>query len=199
MAARAVVLISGGGSNLADLLHRIDAAPQSPIEVVAVGSDRPASGLDHARARAIPTFVSSLSDYAHRDRWGDALAETIASFEPDVVILSGFMKLLPPTVVERFSPRLINTHPAYLPEFPGAHAVEDQMAAGVSQAGASVIVVDNGVDTGPILARARVAVEAGDTVESLHERIKIVERQLLWDVLHEGQLLSNDQMGEETQ
>lgn len=191
------MLISGGGSNLADLLLRIDSAGQPPLEVIAVGADRPASGLDHARRRNIPTFVTELGDFADRNQWGEALAETISSFHPDIVILSGFMKLLPATVVERFSPRLINTHPAYLPEFPGAHAVEEQVAAGVSQAGASVIVVDNGVDTGPILARQRVPVEAGDTVDSLHERIKVVERQLLWDVLHDEKFFADARMGGE--
>lgn len=195
MTARAVALISGGGSNLADLFTRLEATPSAPVEIVAVGSDRPAEGLSHAETRSIPTFVVSLADFADRSAWGAALADRIESYAPDVVILSGFMKLLPPVVVERFSPRLINTHPAYLPEFPGAHAVRDQIAAGVSQAGASVIVVDNGVDTGPILARERVAVEPGDTEESLHSRIKHVERQLLWEVLSDPHLLTRASVG----
>ena len=191
MTARAVVLISGGGSNLADFLQRLDHTTQPPVEVVAVGSDRKAAGLDHARNRGIPTFVAPLGDYPSRDSWGDALGDTMASYSPDLVILSGFMKLLPAGVVTAFSPRIINTHPAYLPEFPGAHAVVDQINAGVTQAGASVIVVDSGVDTGPILARARVPVEPGDTVDSLHERIKVVERQLLWDVVNDPALWSD--------
>ena len=191
-----MVLISGGGSNLADLFTRLEATELPPVDIVAVGSDRLAEGLSHASTRSIPSFVVSLGDFADREAWGLALAERIASFSPDVVILSGFMKLLPPVVVERFSPQLINTHPAYLPEFPGAHAVADQIAAGVDQAGASVIVVDNGVDTGPILARERVAVEPGDTEQSLHDRIKQVERQLLWEVLNDPAVLAGDSGGE---
>ena len=191
-----MVLISGGGSNLADLFTRLEAADSPPVDIVAVGSDRQAEGLSHATNRSVPSFVVSLGDFADREAWGLALAERIGSFSPDLVILSGFMKLLPPVVVERFSPQLINTHPAYLPEFPGAHAVADQIAAGVDQAGASVIVVDNGVDTGPILARQRVAVEPGDTEQSLHDRIKQVERQLLWEVLNDPAVLAGHSGGE---
>ena len=191
-----MVLISGGGSNLADLFTRLEATELPPVDIVAVGSDRLAEGLSHASTRSIPSFVVSLGDFADRDAWGLTDTVRIASFSPDVVILSGFMKLLPPVVVERFSPQLINTHPAYLPEFPGAHAVADQIAAGVEQAGASVIVVDNGVDTGPILARERVAVGPGDTEQSLHDRIKQVERQLLWEVLNDPAVLAGDSGGE---
>jgi len=182
---RVVVLISGTGSNLGDLLSRCEARANPPVEVVAVGADRDATGLSHAIPRGIPTFVVSPLGFSSRDQWGVALGDEVAAYSPDLVVLSGFMRLVPPGFVARFSQHLINTHPAYLPEFPGAHAVEDQIAAGVNQAGASVITVDDGVDTGPILAQQRVAVEPHDTVESLHDRIKHVERELLWQVLRE--------------
>lgn len=112
-----------------------------------------------------------------------ALGDVLESYTPDLIILSGFMRLLPPSLVARFTPRIINTHPAFLPEFPGAHGVRDALAAGVRETGASVIVVDDGVDTGEILAQERVPVLPEDDEESLHERVKIVERRLLLDVL----------------
>ena len=183
MALRTVVIISGGGSNLADLLHRIDSEPHAGVEVVAVGADREASGLEHARQRDIPTFVTAFASHSSRESWGDQLIADIDRFQPDLVVLSGLMRLVPDRVVARYTPALINTHPAYLPEFPGAHAVADQIAAGVSEAGASVIVVDQGIDTGPILAQERVPVRPDDTIETLHSRIKEAERHLLWPVL----------------
>ena len=173
-----VVLISGGGSNLRDLLEASQDA-EFPARVIAVGADRDAEGFAHAEEFGIPTFSVALSAFPDRDSWGDALLEQIQVWQPDLVVLSGFMKLLPPRVVEALSPQLINTHPAYLPEFPGAHGVRDAIAAGVSESGASVIVVDNGVDSGPIIAQERVPVLPGDTEHDLHDRIKIVERRLL--------------------
>jgi phosphoribosylglycinamide formyltransferase 1 len=173
-----VVLISGGGSNLRALLEASEDA-QFPARVVAVGADRDADGFTHAEQFGIPTFSVALSNFADRDEWGDALLAEIDIWAPDLVILSGFMKLLPPRVVAALTPRLINTHPAYLPEFPGAHAVRDAIEAGVAQTGASVILVDNGVDSGPIVSQRRVRVEPRDTEASLHERIKPVERELL--------------------
>jgi phosphoribosylglycinamide formyltransferase 1 len=173
-----VVLISGGGSNLRALLEASHDA-EFPARVVAVGADRPADGLAHAEEFGIPSFSVALSSFADRDAWGDELLSQVQSWNPDLVVLSGFMKLLPPRVVEALSPRLINTHPANLPEFPGAHGVRDALAAGVSETGASVIVVDNGVDSGPIISQRRVPVLPGDTEHDLHDRIKIVERELL--------------------
>ena len=173
-----VVLISGGGSNLRALLEASEDA-EFPARVVAVGADRDADGFEHAEHFGVPTFSVALSNFADRDSWGDALLEQVRVWQPDLVVLSGFMKLLPPRVVAALSPNLINTHPAYLPEFPGAHAVRDALAAGVTETGASVIVVDNGVDSGPIIAQERVPVLADDTEASLHERIKPVERRLL--------------------
>jgi phosphoribosylglycinamide formyltransferase-1 len=173
-----VVLISGGGSNLRTLLEASEDA-EFPARVVAVGADRDADGFLHAEEFGIPTFSCALSAFPDRESWGDALLEQIRIWQPDLVVLSGFMKLLPPRVVDALSPMLINTHPAYLPEFPGAHGVRDALAAGVTQTGASVIVVDNGVDSGPIISQQRVPVLPGDTEAELHDRIKLVERELL--------------------
>ena len=173
-----VVLISGGGSNLRALLEASEDA-EFPARVVAVGADRDADGFEHAEEFGIPTFSCALSAFDDRDSWGDALLEQIQVWSPDLVVLSGFMKLLPPRVVAALSPALINTHPAYLPEFPGAHGVRDAIAAGVDQTGASVIIVDNGVDSGPIISQERIPVLPGDTEHTLHDRIKVVERDLL--------------------
>lgn len=179
---RVVVLISGGGSNLRALLEA-SAHADYPAHVVAVGADREADGLAHAEAFGIPSFTVPYSSYPSREAWGDELLTTIREWAPDLVVLSGLMRLLPPAVVDAFTPRIINTHPAYLPEFPGAHGVRDALAAGVEQTGASVIVVDAGVDSGPILAQERIPVLPGDTEHSLHERIKPVERRLLIDTV----------------
>lgn len=173
-----VVLISGGGSNLRALLEASEDA-EFPARVVAVGADRDADGFEHAEEFAIPTFSVAMTNFPDRGAWGDSILEQVLAWSPDLVVLSGFMKLLPPRVVAALSPNLINTHPAYLPEFPGAHAVRDALAAGATETGASVIVVDNGVDSGPIISQERVAVLPGDTEERLHERIKPVERRLL--------------------
>ena len=176
------VLISGTGSNLRALLEAA-AEPGFPARIIVVGADREASGLAHAEAFGIPSFTVPFSSFDSREAWGNELAAQLDVWAPDLVVLSGLMRLLPPAVVARYAPRILNTHPAYLPEFPGAHGVRDALAAGVTQTGASVIVVDDGVDTGPILAQERVPVEAGDTEASLHERIKPVERRLLIDVV----------------
>lgn len=172
------MLISGGGSNLRALLEASEDA-EFPARVVAIGADRDADGLALGEEFGIPTFTVPFSSHASRDAWGDELLAQIQQWQPDLVVLSGLMRLLPARVVEALSPHLINTHPAYLPEFPGAHGVRDALAAGVTQTGASLIVVDNGVDAGPIIAQERVPVLPGDTEASLHERIKPVERRLL--------------------
>lgn len=173
-----VVLISGGGSNLRSLLEAAQDA-EYPARIVAIGADRDAEGLEHAEDFGIPTFLVPYLSYPDRESWGDALLENIAVWNADLVVLSGFMRLLPVRVVDALAPNLINTHPAYLPEFPGAHGVRDAIAAGVTETGASVIIVDNGVDSGPIIAQERVPVRPGDTESALHDRIKIVERRLL--------------------
>jgi phosphoribosylglycinamide formyltransferase-1 len=176
--ARVVVLLSGTGSLCAALLDATD-DPAYPAEVVAVGSDRPAAGLDHAARRGLPTFVCAVTDHADRAAWDRALAAEIDAHEPDLVVSAGFMKIVGPAVLDAFGGRLINTHPALLPAFPGAHAVRDALAAGASVTGATVHVVDPGVDTGPVLAQREVAVLPGDDEARLHERIKDVERELL--------------------
>jgi phosphoribosylglycinamide formyltransferase 1 len=173
-----VVLISGGGSNLRALLEVCEDA-EFPARVVAVGADRDADGFAHAEEFGIPTFSAALSNFVDRDSWGESMLDQIRLWTPDLVILSGFMKLFPHAVVDALSPTLLNTHPAYLPEFPGAHPVRDALAAGVSETGASVIIVDNGIDSGPIISQRRVAIEPDDTEQGLHERIKVVERELL--------------------
>jgi phosphoribosylglycinamide formyltransferase-1 len=177
-----VVLISGGGTGLRALLEASEDA-EFPARVVAVGADRPADGFAHAEEFGVPTFSAALSSYPDRESWGDAMLEQIQQWQPDLVVLSGFMKLFPARVVNALSPNLINTHPAYLPEFPGAHGVRDALAAGVTETGASVIIVDSGMDSGPVIAQERVPVLPGDTEASLHERIKPVERRLLERVI----------------
>jgi phosphoribosylglycinamide formyltransferase-1 len=176
--ARIVVLLSGTGSLCAALLAATD-DPAYPAQVVAVGSDREAPGLEHARRRGLPTFVRALGDHPDRAAWDRALADAIAAHRPDLVVSAGFMKIVGPAVLAAFGGRLINTHPALLPAFPGAHAVRDALAAGVDVTGATVHLVDAGVDTGPVLAQREVAVVPGDDEASLHERIKTVERELL--------------------
>ena len=179
---RLVVLISGGGSNLRALLEASEDA-QFPARVVAIGADRDADGLLHGEDYGIPTFVVPFGAFPTREAWGDELLAQVRQWDADLVILSGFMRLLPPAVVGALTPNLLNTHPAYLPEFPGAHGVRDALAAGVPQTGASVIVVDAGVVTGPIVAQTRVPVLPDDTESRLHDRIKLVERDLLVQVV----------------
>jgi phosphoribosylglycinamide formyltransferase-1 len=179
---RLVVLISGGGSNLRALLEASEDA-EFPARVVAIGADRDADGLAHGEEYGIPTFVVPFGAFDTREAWGDELLAQVRQWDADLVILSGFMRLLPSGVVSALAPNLLNTHPAYLPEFPGAHGVRDALAAGVSETGASVIVVDDGVDSGPIVAQRRVPVLPGDTESRLHDRIKLVERELLVQVV----------------
>ncbi len=176
------VLISGTGSNLRALLDATS-DPSFPARVIVVGADRQADGFAHAEHYGIPTFMVPFEEFESREAWGDELLAHLDVWQPDLVVLSGMMRLLPASVVAAWAPRLINTHPAYLPEFPGAHGVRDALRAGATQTGASVIVVDDGVDTGPILAQERIPVEIGDTEHTLHERIKPVERRLLIDVV----------------
>jgi phosphoribosylglycinamide formyltransferase-1 len=179
-----VVLISGGGSNLKAL---IDATqnPLYPVRILAVGADNPADGLEHAELYGIPTFVVSPSSFGNRDEWAATLLQNIKHFEPDLIVLAGFMRILPPSFVAAVSPRMINTHPSLLPLFPGAHAVHDAMVAGATETGVTIHIVDEGVDTGPHLAQAVVPVLAEDSETDLHERIKAVERQLLVKVVQD--------------
>lgn len=182
-AARLVVLVSGGGSNLAALLAA-HADPAYGARVVGVVTDNPAAGaLDLARDAGVPSAVVAPADFADRAAWDDAVAQAAAVFSPDWVVAAGFMRILGAPYLARFGGRTINTHPALLPSFPGAHGVRDALAYGVKVTGCTVHVVDAGVDTGPIIAQTPVPVEAGDDVETLHERIKVAERALLVDVV----------------
>ena len=183
MPVRLVVLISGSGTLLQSLIDECT-DPAYGARIVAVGADREGiAGLDRARAARIPIFVCRLGEYADRAAWNRALAEQVAAYEPDWVISAGFMKILGPGFLARFGGRMLNTHPALLPSFPGAHAVREALAHGVKVTGCTLFTVDEGVDTGPILAQQAVDVHAGDSEESLHERIKVVERQMLIDVI----------------
>jgi phosphoribosylglycinamide formyltransferase-1 len=179
-----VVLISGAGSNLRALLDACE-SPLFPAKVRAVGADNPATGLEHAELFGVPTFVVDPSRFESREAWAEALLSNVKHFDPDLVVLAGFMRILPANFVQAMSPNLINTHPSLLPAFPGAHAVRDALSAGVKTTGVTVHVVDEGVDTGPQLAQREVQVEDNDTEAALHERIKVVERELLVDVVRQ--------------
>lgn len=124
-----------------------------------------------------------MADHPDRAAWDLALAEATAEHAPDLVVSAGFMKILGSQFLSRFQGRTVNTHPALLPAFPGAHAVPDALAYGVKVTGCTVHLVDAGTDTGPVLAQEPVAVLDGDDEDTLHERIKTVERKLLVDVL----------------
>ncbi|MGZ4507892.1 MAG: phosphoribosylglycinamide formyltransferase [Blastococcus sp.] len=187
--ARVAVLLSGTGSLCAALLDACE-RPGYPATVVAVGSDRDAPGLEHARRRGLPTFVCALAAHPDRAAWDRALAAELVAHAPDLVVSAGFMKLVGPAVLEAFAGRLINTHPALLPAFPGAHAVRDALAAGVPVTGATVHVVDAGLDTGPVLAQRQVPVRPDDDEARLHERIKDVERELLVETV--AQLVTDE-------
>lgn len=179
--ARLVVLASGTGSLLASLLKA--AVDDYPARVVAVGTDRDCAALQIAEAASVPTFTVPLRVYPDRAAWDAAITEATAEHTPDLVVSAGFMKILGPEFLSRFPGRVVNTHPALLPAFPGAHAVADALAYGVRVTGCTVHLVDAGTDTGPIVAQQAVPVLDGDDEATLHERIKVIERELLVDVL----------------
>jgi phosphoribosylglycinamide formyltransferase-1 len=177
--ARLVVLVSGSGTLLQALLDAT-AGADYPARVVAVGADRSdIEGLARAERAGIPTFVERVTDHADRTTWDDAFTKAVAEHRPDLVVSAGFMKILGPGFLSGVGSPMINTHPALLPAFPGIRGVADALAYGVKVTGATLHLVDHGVDTGPVLAQSAVPVEPGDSVESLHERIKIEERRLL--------------------
>jgi len=183
MSARLVVLVSGEGTNLQAL---IDAAQDEGYgaQVVAVGSDRSGiKALERARNHDIPAFIVPLKQYGTRDEWDAALAEACAGFTPDLIVSAGFMKLVGKQFLAAFEGRFVNTHPALLPSFPGMHGVRDALNHGVKVTGATLFVVDIGVDAGPIVAQAAVPVRDDDDEHSLHERIKVAERALLVDTV----------------
>jgi len=177
--ARLVVLVSGAGTNLQALLDAC-ADPAYAARVVAVGADRDGiEGLARAERAGVPTFVHRVGDYEDRADWDAQVTKTVASYEPDLVILAGFMKLMGPEFLGRFGGRVVNTHPALLPSFPGMHAPHDALAHGVRVTGATLFAVDDGVDAGPIIAQVAVPVLAGDDVDTLHQRIKGQEQMML--------------------
>ena len=179
--SRLVVLVSGSGTNLQALLDAC-ADPAYGARVVAVGADREGiEGLARAERAGIPTFVRQVSDFETRDGWDASLATVVERFEPDLVVSAGFMKLLSPDFLDRFL--TLNTHPALCPAFPGMHGPRDALEHGVKVTGATLFVVDAGVDTGPIVAQVPVAVADDDDVSSLHERIKTAERAMLVDAV----------------
>ena len=177
------MLVSGAGTNLQALLDAA-ADPAYGVKVVAVGADRhDTEGQARADRAGVPTFVSRVGDFTSRDGWDRATADKVAAFDPDLVVLAGFMKLVGPEFLHRFAGRTLNTHPALSPSFPGMHGPAEALAYGVRVTGCTLFVVDDGIDTGPIVAQAAVPVADDDTVESLHDRIKTAERALLVDAV----------------
>ncbi|WP_380278865.1 phosphoribosylglycinamide formyltransferase [Kitasatospora purpeofusca] len=184
--ARLVVLVSGSGTNLQALLDAA-ADPAYGAEILAVGADRDGiAGLERAERAGLPVFVHRVKDHPDRADWDRTLTASVAGYRPDLVVTAGFMKILGPEFIAAFAGRIVNTHPALLPSFPGAHGVTDALAYGVRVTGCTVHLVDAGVDTGPIIAQGVVEVldaDHADGGEALHERIKTVERKLLVDVV----------------
>ena len=179
--ARLVVLASGTGSLLESLLDA--AVGDYPARVVAVGVDRDCQAVEIATAASLPSFKVRLADHPDRAAWDAALTEAAAAHSPDLVVSAGFMKILGPQFLSQFCGRILNTHPALLPAFPGTHGVAEALAYGVKVTGCTVHLVDAGTDTGPILAQQPIPVFDDDDEETLHERIKVTERRLLVDVV----------------
>lgn len=183
MTARLVVLVSGTGTLLQAVLD-VAADPAFPARPVLVVSDTPgAAALDRARSAGVATDVVPPADFADRSAWDVALTDLVAAADPDWVVCAGFMRILGPSFLSRFDGRMVNSHPALLPSFPGAHGVRDALAYGVKLTGCTVHLVDAGVDTGPVIAQRAVAVADDDDEAALHERIKVAERELLVDVV----------------
>ncbi|HEY1135409.1 MAG TPA: phosphoribosylglycinamide formyltransferase [Nocardioides sp.] len=181
--ARVVVLVSGSGTNLQALLDA-HGDPAYGAEVVAVGADRDdIEGLRRAERAGVPTFVARLGDAPDRAAWDVGLTAAVAAHRPDWVVLAGFMKLVGPAFLAAFDQRVVNTHPALSPAFPGMHGPADALAHGVKVSGATLFVVDAGVDTGVIVAQVPVPVLDEDDVAALHERIKVAERRMLVDAV----------------
>ena len=181
--AAIVVLVSGSGTNLQALIDAC-ADPSYGARIVAVGADREGiAGLARAQHAGIPTFVLKVDDFDSREEWDAALAGATAAWDPDLVVCAGFMKLVGPVFLGLYGGRVLNTHPALSPSFPGMHGPAEALAYGVKVTGATLFVVDLGIDTGPIVAQTTVPVEDDDSVESLHERIKVAERAMLVDTV----------------
>ena len=178
MGGRIVVLISGSGTNM-EALADACAAGEVPGEIVAVLADRDCLGLRAAEKRELTTQTVDFKAFGSREEWSGALGDAIAGYEPDLVVNAGFMRIVSPGCVDRFSGKWINLHPSLLPAFPGAHAVTDALEHGVKVTGTTVHFVASEVDTGPIILQEAVRIEQNDTADSLHERIKKIEHRLL--------------------
>ncbi|MHC6175615.1 phosphoribosylglycinamide formyltransferase [Glutamicibacter endophyticus] len=177
---RIVVLVSGTGSNLQAVIDAVQAGELRNVDIAAVGADKEGTyGVQRSAEAGIETFVVNFKDYADRAEWNHALTQKCLSYAPDYVISSGFMRIVGEEFINAFDGTYINTHPALLPSFPGAHGVRDALAYGVKMTGCTVHIADAGVDTGPILRQEAVEILPDDTEQSLHERIKVVERRLL--------------------
>ncbi len=179
MGARLVVLVSGAGTNLQALLDACADAAYG-AQVVAVGADRDGiEALARAQRAGVPTFTHRVKDFPDREEWDRALTASCAAAQPDLIVLAGFMKLVGPHFLAVFGGRVINTHPALLPAFPGMHAVRDALDHGVKLTGCTIFLVDAGLDSGPVIAQAAVPVLEDDDEATLHERVKVAERSLL--------------------
>lgn len=175
-----MVLVSGTGSNLQAVIDAVNSGELANVEIAAVGADKHDTfGVQRSAEAGIETFVVNFKDFENRADWNHALTQKCLSYAPDYVVSSGFMRIVGEEFINAFDGTYINTHPALLPSFPGAHGVRDALAYGVKVTGCTVHIADTGVDTGPILRQEAVVVEDDDTEESLHERIKVVERRLL--------------------
>lgn len=173
-----VVLVSGRGSNLRALAAAMDEG-RCRGRIAAVIADRPCDAIEWARARDLATDIVRPKAYAARAEWDRALADAIDAYAPRLVVLAGFMRIVGPSVLARFGGRVVNVHPALLPAFPGMDATKQAIEAGATRSGCTVHLVDAGVDTGPALAQAACPIEPGDTSETLHARIQILEHALL--------------------
>jgi len=179
MSARLVVLVSGAGTNLQALLDAC-ADPAYGAQIVAVGADREGiEALARAERAGVPTFTHRVKDFPDRADWDRALTQSCAAARPDLIVLAGFMKLVGDQFLGAFGGRVINTHPALLPAFPGMHAVRDALDHGVKLTGCTLFLVDAGLDSGPMIAQAAVPVLDEDDEATLHERVKVAERSLL--------------------
>ncbi len=189
-----VVLISGSGSNLLALLKAAE-NPLYPVKVVAVGSDKDAPGLEHAELFEVDTFIVEPSRFQDKELWANTLLSNVLHHQPDLVVLAGFMKILPESFVKALEGKLINTHPSLLPDFKGAHAVRDALQAGAKQTGVTIHYVDAGVDTGPIIVQQELSINEGETESELHERIKVIERALLVETIEKLALAKSAKEG----
>jgi phosphoribosylglycinamide formyltransferase 1 len=174
---RLVVLASGSGTTLQAILDDAELRPH----VVAIGADRRAPALDRAQAAGVESFLIPFAEYADRSAWNRDFEKAIGTHEPDLVVLAGFMRILDAAIVTRF--KVLNTHPALLPAFPGAHAIRDALEAGATRTGVTVHWVDEGIDTGPVIAQVPVAVEPGDDEAALRERVQAAEKPLYLETI----------------